>query len=108
MPMDLPPPVAAYFAADGGDGAAVALCFTDDGVVKDESHVHRGRAAIAAWKSAASARYNYRSEPLAAEQAGGDTLVTARVAGDFPGSPIELRYRFAIEGDRISTLEIGT
>jgi hypothetical protein len=37
---------------------------------------------------------------------GPDAVVTARVTGDFPGSPVELRYGFALEGNRITRLEI--
>jgi hypothetical protein len=33
-------------------------------------------------------------------------VVTAHVAGDFPGSPIDLRYAFVLAGDRIARLEI--
>jgi hypothetical protein len=36
MSLQLPKPIAAYFAADKGDGDAVAACFTDDAVVIDE------------------------------------------------------------------------
>ena len=43
--LDLPKPIAAYFTADKGDGEAVSRCFTEDAVVKDEGHTHRGRAA---------------------------------------------------------------
>jgi len=32
--------------------------------------------------------------------------VTARVTGDFPGSPVELRYGFTLEGASIARLEI--
>ena len=32
--------------------------------------------------------------------------VTARVTGDFPGSPVDLRYRFTLEGATIARLEI--
>jgi len=37
----------------------------------------------------------------------GRTIVTGRVSGDFPGSPIELRYAFALDGDEIARLEIS-
>ena len=50
--LNLPKPIAAYFAADRGDGEAVSQCFTDNAIVKDEGHAHRGRAAIEAWKIA--------------------------------------------------------
>jgi hypothetical protein len=33
--------------------------------------------------------------------------VNSRVTGDFPGSPIELRYRFTLAGDEIARLEIA-
>ena len=37
MPPVLPKPIAAYFAADAGNGAAVADCFTANAIVVDES-----------------------------------------------------------------------
>jgi hypothetical protein len=33
-------------------------------------------------------------------------VVTVRLTGEFPGSPIELQFVFGLEGDRISSLEI--
>ena len=35
------------------------------------------------------------------------TTVTGRVTGDFPGSPVDLQYRFILEGDKIARLEIA-
>ncbi len=106
MPPDLPTPIKAYFAADNGDGEAVARCFTEQAIVKDEGHLHTGRAAIRQWKANASAQYNYTSEPFAVENKDGKTVVTSHVVGDFPGSPVDLRYFFVIEGDKIAFLEI--
>jgi hypothetical protein len=106
MPIILPGPIAAYFAADQSDGDTVALCFTEDGVVVDERNTHRGRDAIRRWKADASARFSYATDPFAVRQEGGQTVVTAHVAGDFPGSPIDLRYAFVLAGDRIARLEI--
>ena len=106
MTLNLPKPIAAYFAADKAGSEAVAQCFKDDAVVKDEGHTHRGRAAIRQWKEAASARYQYTSEPLACEQKDGKCVVTTRIVGNFPGSPVELRFFFRLEGDKIVSLEI--
>lgn len=106
MAIKLPEPIAAYFAADRGDGEAVARCFTEDAIVTDEGHDHRGRAAIAAWKAAASKQYSYTVEPFALEVRDGKTVITAHVVGDFPGSPVDLRYLFALDGGRIAGLEI--
>jgi hypothetical protein len=106
MTLDLPKPIAAYFTADKGDGEAVSLCFTENAVVKDEGHTYHGRAAIKKWKADVSARYQYTSEPFACEQKDGRTVVTSRLTGNFPGSPVDLRFFFELEGDRIASLEI--
>lgn len=106
--LDLPEPIAAYFDADRQDGQAVARCFTSDGVVLDEGHTYSGPAAIAAWKTASSTRYRYSVQPLSLETQGRGYLVTSRVSGDFPGSPLDLRYRFTLEQGRIASLEIAS
>jgi len=104
--LNLPKPIAAYFAADRGDGEAVSQCFTDNAVVKDEGHTHRGRAAIKAWKTDASAKYEYTCEPIACEEKKGKTVVTSHLVGNFPGSPVDLRFFFKLEGGKIASLEI--
>ena len=104
-PISLHPVIAAYFAADTSDGDTAA-CFTETAIVIDERREHRGRVAIAQWKSEATEKYHYTSEPLAAVVSGGEATVNVRVTGDFPGSPVELRYRFTLEDDRIARLEI--
>jgi hypothetical protein len=106
LPIDLPSPIAAYFAADTSDAKAVARCFSESAVVIDERREHRGRPAITRWKAEATAKYHYTSEPLAIDASGPDVTVTARVTGDFPGSPVELEYRFTLEGASIARLEI--
>ena len=106
-PIDLPPPVSAYFAADTTGAEAVAQCFTDGAVVIDERQEYRGRTAIARWKAEASAKFRYSVERLGVHVSGDQATVTGRVTGDFPGSPVELRYRFTLEGDKIARLEIA-
>jgi hypothetical protein len=105
-PVDLPAPIAAYFTADAAAASSVARCFTENGVVIDEHREHQGRHAIARWKNEATAKYHYTSEPLSVDVSDPDVTVITRVTGEFPGSPIELRYRFTLEGDRIARLEI--
>lgn len=105
---NLPDPIAAYFAAEQRSPDATASCFTTQGVVKDEGHTHSGLEAIKAWKVAASAAYNYTSEPFAMEQTNGYYVVTSRVSGNFPGSPLNLRFRFLLECGLIASLEITT
>jgi hypothetical protein len=102
----LPKPIAAYFDADKLDGEAVSQCFTGNAVVKDEGHTYNGKAAIKIWKTDASAKYEYTSEPFACKQKSGKTVVTSRLTGNFPGSPVDLRYFFKLEGEKLASLEI--
>jgi hypothetical protein len=44
--------------------------------------------------------------PMAAEQEGGATVVTCRLMGNFPGSPVDLRFFFRLAGDKIAALEV--
>lgn len=104
--LNLPKSIAAYFIADKGDGEAVSRCFTENAVVKDEGHTYKGRAAIKMWKSDASAKYQYTCESLACEEKDRKTVVTCHLVGNFPGSPVDLRYFFKLEGDMIASLEI--
>ena len=104
--LNLPEPIADYFDADKRGGEAVARCFTKRGVVKDEGHTHAGSQAIKAWKTAASAKYSYASEPLAVEQKDGRYIVTSRLTGNFPGSPVDLRFAFRLERGKIASLDI--
>ena len=103
---NLPTPIAAYFAADKADSETLSQCFSENAVVKDEGHTYKGRAAINKWKRDASTKYEYTSEPFACEQRDGKTIVTSRLTGNFPGSPVNLRYFFEVEGDKIASLEI--
>jgi hypothetical protein len=107
MTLNLPNPVAAYFTADKGDSEAVTQCFTESAVVKDEGHTYHGLAAIKQWKTVASAKYQYTSEPFACEQQDGKFVVTSRLTGNFTGSPVNLRFFFGLEGDKIASLEIS-
>jgi hypothetical protein len=104
--LNLPKPIADYFGADKSDGHAVSQCFTANAVVTDEGHTHKGRATIKQWKTDASKKYQYTSRPFACEQKDGKSVVTSRLTGNFPGSPVDLRYFFKLEGDKIAFLEI--
>ena len=102
----LPEPIAAYFTADQQTPLALARCFTAQAVVKDEGHTHTGLEAITAWKAAATTKYTYAAMPFALECEADTQVVRAHVVGTFPGSPVDLRYRFRLERGLIASLEI--
>ena len=107
MAVNLPKPVAAYFTADRAAGEAVSQCFAENAVVKDEGHTYNGRAAIKKWKEDAAAKYQYTCEPLACEDQDGKSVVTCRLVGNFPGSPVDLHFAFELTGEQIVSLEIA-
>ena len=104
--LDLPKPIAAYFTADKGDSGALSQLFAENAVVKDEGHTYKGRAAIKQWKTGTSTKYEYTSEPVACEEKDGIIVVTSHLVGNFPGSPVDLRFFFLLEGDKVASLEI--
>ena|ERR1700730_10932805 len=106
MSLDLPKPIEAYFAADKGDIETIARFFTENAVVKDEGQTYNGLAAIKQWKAGASKKYTYTSEPFACDQKEGKTVITSRLVGNFPGSPVNLRFFFELAGDKIKSLKI--
>jgi hypothetical protein len=100
-------PIAAYFAAENaGDTGALARCFASNGVVHDEGRTFTGRAAIERWNATARAKYHHTVVPLSATNGDGAVVVLCRVAGDFPGSPVELQHVFRLDGEAIASLEI--
>ncbi|MFZ1220522.1 MAG: nuclear transport factor 2 family protein [Chthoniobacterales bacterium] len=107
MSVDLPTPIASYIAAENrGDPEALAQCFAENAVVRDEGRTIEGLAAIKQWKAETRKKYQHTVEPLASAQKGGKTIVTNRLTGNFPGSPIELEFVFTLDGDKIASLEI--
>ncbi|MHC1652794.1 nuclear transport factor 2 family protein [Stenotrophomonas maltophilia] len=103
--LDLPEPIAAYFAA-GHDLEALARCFSAQAVLKDDGHILAGVDAIKAFLAEASAKYSATSVPCAVERQEKCHVVRADVSGNFPGSPILLTYRFEVERGLIAALEI--
>ena len=108
MNISVPNPVATYLAAEKAkDTERLGECFREDAIVRDEGREHRGVAAIKAWHREANAKFRYVVEPLDASVGGPAVVVRARVTGDFPGSPVELRFNFTVSEDRIGSLEVA-
>jgi hypothetical protein len=100
-------PIASYIAAENqGDVEAMSQCFAADAVVRDEGKTIKGLAAIKRWKAETKKKYQHTVEPLESVQKDGKTIVTSRLTGNFPGSPIVLQFIFTLDGDKIASLEI--
>lgn len=104
---NLPKPIALYVSAENsGDTKLFDECFAVDAIVRDESETHTGLAEIKKWKTETKRKYQHTVDPLRIVEQDARFVVTSRLAGNFPGSPIELDFAFTIEGDKIVSLEI--
>ena len=106
MNIELPTVIAAFFHATNtrefGDFLSL---FTADAHVNDEANDHHG-VEIAAWIDRATADTKPTAEVTGITRDGEQFVVTAGVSGNFPGSPVQLRYYFALKDDKIATLLI--
>ncbi len=108
MSVTVPAPLSTYFAAKNAfDIDGMLACFADTAVVRDEGENRTGLSSIRGWMEETTSKYRVSVVPLSVSDAGEDTVVTAKVSGTFPGSPVELTYRFGIVSDKIARLSIG-
>lgn len=98
-----------YFSASAAhDTESVVAAFTMDATVTDEGVTHTGPDEIRAWRDATSSQFHYTTTVLEIhEPAPAVHVVTASVAGDFPGSPVNLEYRFVLRDGLIADLTIA-
>lgn len=95
----LPPVIAAFFRATNTREFAVFLSlFTPNAHVNDEANDYYG-SEIAAWIERATADTKPNADVIEVAGDGKQHVVTAAVSGNFPGSPVRLRYFFTLEDD---------
>jgi hypothetical protein len=104
---NLPKPIALYISAENtGDATLFDQAFAENAVVRDESETHEGLAAIKKWKAETKKKYQHTIDPLNVIERDGSFVVTNKLTGNFPSSPIELEFVFTIRDDKIVSLEI--
>ena len=104
---DLQRPLSTYFEGQNAhDVGAMLACFSDGALVRDEGREMLGRAAVRAWMEETTRKYQLTVRPIRVSKGDEETTVTVQVSGTFPGSPIELRYRFTTASSKIARLEI--
>jgi|SRR5262245_20271082 len=107
MSIKLPAPLESYFASENAHyTSAIEGCFATNATVRDEGRSIKGIAEIRAWRIETGDKYHHSVEPIAVSSRDGKVVVTGRVSGNFPGSPITLDHIFEIEGGKIVSLEI--
>lgn len=107
--MRLPLPIARYVAAENsGDLSSLGEVFAPDATVHDERQDYAGLAAIGEWMAGTRKKYAHRMEPLGTVKRGGKLAVNMRLAGDFRGSPVTVRFVFTLAHGKIESLEVSS
>jgi SnoaL-like protein len=107
MGIHLPKAIDVYFASENShDTTLLDQCFAANASVRDEGKTIEGLEAIKAWRIETGKKYNHTVDPLAMAERDGKVVVTGKVSGNFPGSPVTLDHIFEIKGGRIVSLEI--
>ncbi|MBW7971856.1 nuclear transport factor 2 family protein [Bradyrhizobium sp. BR 10289] len=107
MSLQLPPPIAAYVAANAClDTDGMLTPFAADAVLLDNGTVFQGRAEIGRLLEEAVVAAKAIFTPDTVRHEDGQVVVEGPGHGDFKGSPIRFTYRFTLEDDAIKALEI--
>ena len=93
--------------ANAHDADGVARCFSNAAEVHDEGGVHRGGDAIRDWSRATSEKYAPTIVVADYQPTAPGGVVTGDVHGDFPGSPLRMRFDFTFGAGTIDKLEIS-
>src|ERR1700681_436236 len=102
MSTKLPEPLATYFDGHKNhDVDAMIGPFAEGAIVKDEGQERRGLPAIRKWRGKTTAK---SSDVTNVAETAANTTVTGLVSGNFPGSPVELRFIFTLDQGKITRL----
>jgi hypothetical protein len=106
MRLPLSRPIELFMASENAhDTDALARCFTAN-AIREEGRTMTGLKGIAAWRREPARKYDHPVEPVAVAARDGRTVVSTKLSGHFPGSPVTLDFVFDLEGDKIASLEI--
>lgn len=107
MSLELPPPIAAYVAANARlDADGMLKPFAADPVLCDKGAVLQGRPEIKRLLEEAVVAVKAIFTPDSLRHEDGQVVLEGPARGDFKGSPIRFTYRFTLEDDAIKALEI--
>ncbi|GAA5586446.1 hypothetical protein Acal01_01590 [Acinetobacter calcoaceticus] len=104
---DIPEVVSAYFDADqANDVDALNQIFSDSAIVEDENSLYRGIVEIRTWWLAMKEKYQYFLELIEVSNTDHISTVLTQVSGNFPNSPVKLKFQFTLENGKVVKLRI--
>src|SRR4030095_531541 len=107
MQITHPHPINSYVkATKERDNDAFGALFTEDAIVHDKGQEHRGVIAIRKWLRSTVEKCQFPLPPTRLSQQGTETILNGKLSGDFPGSPLSMRFHFVLREGKISSLDI--
>lgn len=104
---DIPEVVSAYFDADqANDVDALNQIFSDSAIVEDENSLYTGIVEIRTWWLAMKEKYQYFLELIEVSNTDHISTVLTQVNGNFPNSPVKLKFQFTLENGKVVKLRI--
>ncbi len=94
-------------AHNAHDPEAFLACFAADAIIRDEGRIHHGQSAVRGWFEDVCRKYRPVLTVTDLTHVDGEPVIAGEVAGNFPGSPIALRYYLGLEHDKIVSLRIA-
>ena len=94
-------------ATNERDNDAFGALFTKDAIVHDEGQEHRGVAAIQKWLAATVRKYAFTLTLIDFSQERDKAILSGRMEGNFPGSPLSARFGFVLREGKIAKLDIS-
>jgi SnoaL-like domain len=105
--INLPKPIVTYVEANARlDAEGMLKAFAPDAVMYDEGRTHSGHAEILALiqKNIIALQAIFSPDTLREEE--GYVIVEGPTTGNFRGSPLRFTFRFTLENDLITALEV--
>lgn len=108
MTTEVPAVIASYFQASNADDIERLVgCFAPEASVSDENATHRGTVEIKQWAEDVRKKFRFKTEMLNMKERPGGAIITAKLSGNFPGSPVDLDFEFVLDREKIISLAIG-
>jgi len=107
MRTKIPDIIDAYIqASNSRDADRFGSLFSEDAIVHDEGQEYRGVVAIRKWLASTVKKYVFTLTPIDLSLEKRETVLSVKMEGDFPGSPLSARFRFVLREGRIARLDI--
>jgi ketosteroid isomerase-like protein len=108
MEIGMPDVIDAYIqAANSRNTDRFVSLFMVDAIVHDEGQEHRGIAAIREWFESTVEKYAFTLTRIGLTQESDKAILSVRIEGKFPGSPLSARFRFVLHDGKIAKLDIS-